>query len=233
MRNNPGYSESVEKIVSNYLARLKSHLKGLPENDQEELSREIQSHIFESYTHDPTEDEIERIFNVLDKLGEPAEVVSSRMSDSMVTIGKKRRRPLYIVAGVLIGIFGLPLGLGGVAVIIGLLAVMGGLLLAYFVTTFSFVIAGWLGFVASLLQIFRPDILPDYIHVYNGVITDPQIAGVAGAITSIVLTAVGLAMLFLGKRMLEGIGYLGNLILESIRSRSRSRRRSRNVKASP
>jgi uncharacterized membrane protein len=219
MKNNLNYGESVEKIVNNYLHRLKSHLKGLPAKDQEELTREIQSHIYESYTHNPTEDEIERIFEVLDKLGEPAEVVSSRMSESMVTIGKKRKRPLYIAAGVLIGIFGLPLGLGGVAVIIGLLAVVGALLLAYFITTFSFVIAGWIGFVASLLQIFRPDILPDYIHIYNGVITDPQLAGVAGAISSIVLTAAGLGLLFLGKRMLEGIGYLGNLTLESIRSR--------------
>jgi len=217
MDNNTRFSESAEKIINNYLYRLKSHLKGLPEKDQEELVKEIHSHIYESYTNNPKEDEIERIFEVLDKLGEPAEVVSSRMSESIVTMGKKRRRPLYILAGVLIGIFGIPLGLGGVAIIIGLLAVVGGLLLAYFVTAFGFVISGWIGFVGSLLQIFKPDILPEYIHMFNGVIKDPQMAGIAGVITSIVLTAVGLGMLWLGKRMLEGLGYLGNLTLESVK----------------
>jgi uncharacterized membrane protein len=225
LNNNIHFSESVEKIVDNYLHRLKNYLKGLPDKDQEELVKEIHSHIYESYTANPKEDEIERIFEVLDRLGEPAEVVSSRMSDSMVTMGKKRRRPLYILAGVLIGIFGIPLGLGGVALIIGLLAALGGLLLAYFVTAFSFVIAGWLAFVASLIQIFRPDILPEYIHIYSDVIQDPQLAGVAGAVTAIVLTAAGLGMLFLGKRMLEGLGYLGNLTLESakgLRRKSKS-----------
>lgn len=221
MNNSANFSESVEKIVNNYLHRLKSHLKGLPEQDQAELVKEIHSHIFESYTNNPSEDEIERIFAVLDKLGEPAEVVSSRMSESMVTMGKKRKRPLYILAGVLIGIFGIPLGLGGVAVIFGLLVTLGALLLAYFITAFSFVISGWIGFVASLLQIFKPDILPDYIQVYSGVINDPQMAGIAGIVTSIVLAAAGLGLLWLGKRMLEGMGYIGNLILEGIRGRRR------------
>lgn len=221
MDNNNVFSESVEKIVNNYLHRLKSHLKGLPEKDQEELVKEIHSHIFESYSSNPKADEIERIFEVLDKLGEPAEVVSTRMSGSMVTMGKKKKRPLYILAGVLIGIFGIPLGLGGVAVIIGLLAVLGGLLLAYFITAFTCVFTGWIGFVASLLQIFKPDILPDYIHIYSGLIHDPQMAGIVGVISSIVLSAAGLGLLWLGKRMLEGLGYLGNLTLESVKNQKR------------
>ena len=89
MGNN--YSDSVEKIVNNYMKRLKDKLKGLPESDQADLVKEIQSHIYESFVNDPTEDEVERIFNVLDRLGEPAEVISARMPDTMVQVGKKKK----------------------------------------------------------------------------------------------------------------------------------------------
>ena len=107
------FSEPVEKIVNNYLKRLKKHLKGLPDKDKEELLKEVHSHIYESFINDPAENEIERIFIVLDKLGEPAEVVSSRMPAAIVTMGKKKKLPLYILSGILIALFGIPLGLTG------------------------------------------------------------------------------------------------------------------------
>ena len=64
-------NEQVRKIVENYLGRLRRHLKGLPEGDSEELVREIYSHIYDSYSENATEDEVERILDVLDRLGEP------------------------------------------------------------------------------------------------------------------------------------------------------------------
>ena len=97
MGNN--FSDSVGKIVNNYLDRIKPHLKGLEDADQEELVKEVYSHIYESFINDPTENEIDRIFNVLNKLGEPAEVVSSRISTSMVSMGKKKKLPLKSLEG--------------------------------------------------------------------------------------------------------------------------------------
>ena len=113
------FSETVDKIVENYLSRFNLRLKSFPEQDRDELVKEIHSHIYESFKNDPTENEVERIFNVLDKLGEPDDVIASRMPDAMVIMGKKKKRPLYILAGVFIALFGLPLGLGGVAVLFG------------------------------------------------------------------------------------------------------------------
>ena len=63
------FSETVDKIVKNYLNRFNLRLKSFPEQDRDELVNEIHSHIYESFTNDPTENEVERIFNVLDKLG--------------------------------------------------------------------------------------------------------------------------------------------------------------------
>ena len=84
------FSETVDKIVENYLTRFKQRLKSFPEKDREELVKEIHSHIYESFTNDPTENEVERVFNVLDKLGEPDDVIALRMPEAMVSLGKEK-----------------------------------------------------------------------------------------------------------------------------------------------
>ncbi|MCK7461657.1 MAG: hypothetical protein MZU84_06145 [Sphingobacterium sp.] len=71
-----GFSGPVAQIVDNYLERLKKGLKGISAKDQDELVREINSHIYESFRNDPTPDEVARILKVLDKLGEPSAVIS-------------------------------------------------------------------------------------------------------------------------------------------------------------
>src|SRR4030066_2089040 len=94
-----GFSGPVVQIVDNYLGRLRKGLRGFPAKDQEELVKEIHSHIYESFRNDPTENEVDRILKVLDKLGEPATVISARMPEAMVTMGKKKKPPLFIPAG--------------------------------------------------------------------------------------------------------------------------------------
>ena len=49
------FGEQVGKIVTNYMERLKNQLKGFPQEDRDELVKEIHSHIYESYKSDPTE----------------------------------------------------------------------------------------------------------------------------------------------------------------------------------
>jgi uncharacterized membrane protein len=218
------FSEPVEKIVNNYLARLKDSLKGFPENDKEELVKEIHSHIYESFISDPTEDNVDRIFNVLNKLGEPSDVVATRMSESMVDMGKKKKLPMYILAGVLIGLFGIPLGLGGVAVLIGILITVGTLIFSYYVIAISLIISGWIGLIASIIQIINPAILPEYIHIYNDIIIDPVLGGIAGVVSSVLVALLGLGMLWLGKYMMRGIRFVFSATIERIRGRGQRRR---------
>jgi len=219
MANN--LSEPVEKIVNNFLKRLKSHLKGLPEQDQEELIKEIHSHIYESFINDKTENEIDRILNVLNKLGEPTDVISSRMSDAMVSMGKKKKLPLYILAGILIALFGLPVGIGGIAVLFAIVVTIVVLILSYYIMAFSLVISGWLGMIASLIRLIDPNFLVEYIHIYPQ-ISDPRIAAVVGFVSSIVIAAGGIGMFWLGKHMMKGIKFLFNITIERAKE---SRRR--------
>ena len=182
MANN--FSPSVEKIVNDYLKRLKLHLKRFPEKDKEELIKEVYSHIYESFISDPTEDEIDRILNVLNKLGEPSEAVSSRMSTAMVSMGKRRKLPLYSLAGVTIALFGVPLGIGGFAFLLGVLITVAALIFSYYITAFSFVIAGWVGLIAAIIKIVDPSFLERYEIEAFTLFPDPTLSGVVGIIIS-------------------------------------------------
>ena len=63
-------SDQVQSIVDNYLGRMRNHLRGLPEEDREELVLEIYSHIYESYVEAGTEDEGTRSIADVDKITE-------------------------------------------------------------------------------------------------------------------------------------------------------------------
>lgn len=221
MGNN--YSDSVEKIVNNYMKRLKDKLKGLPESDQADLAKEIQSHIYESFVNDPTEDEVERIFNVLDRLGEPAEVISARMPDTMVQVGKKKKLPLLILIGVLIGLFGIPLGLGGIALLFGIIVTVAALVFTYYILCFSLIIGGWIGMIAGVIRIFAPEFLDKYDIVAHNLFDDPVLDGVIGIGVSMVCAAFGIILLLLGRHVWRGFTYLINLPFAKIRERRQRR----------
>ena len=147
-----GFSGPVAQIVDNYLERLKKGLKGIPAKDQEELVKEINSHIYESFRADPTPDEVARILRVLDKLGEPAAVIAARMPEAMVTLGKKRKLPFLILAGLLIAFFGVPIGLGGLSAAVGVIIGVLALVLAFYIVAFSLILTGWLGAVIMAIR---------------------------------------------------------------------------------
>jgi len=228
MTNN--FSPSVEKIVNDYLKRLKLHLKGFPEKDKEELVREVYSHIYESFVTDSTGDEIDRILNVLNKLGEPTEVVSSRMSTAMVSMGKQRKLPLYILAGVTIALFGVPLGIGGFAFLFGILITVVALIFSYYITAFSLVVGGWLGLIASIIKIADPAILDRYDIETMTFFSDPTLSGIVGIIVSIICAALGFFMFWLGKYMMRGIRFLFSLPMEKVKE-ARERRRLKMVRS--
>src|ERR1017187_5083193 len=98
------YPEVVARIADDYLERVKSRLRQVPDRERIEFLREIESHLYEAYQQTPGEDDVARILVVLRNLGEPAEVVSDRLPGTMVRSGTKRNVPLFVVGGILIEI---------------------------------------------------------------------------------------------------------------------------------
>lgn len=220
-----GFSGAVAQIVDNYLAKLAKGLKGFPAKDREELVREIHSHIYESFRNDPTENEVERILKVLDKLGEPADVISSRMPDSMVKMGKKKKLPFYILAGALIAFFGVPLGMSGLGLAVALILGVLSLILAFYVVAFGLILSGWLGALVMIIRIFSPGFLEPWVEYYP-LVADPSLNTIIYIAGCFLIAGLGFGMLWLGIRMMRGVRFVFRFLFHKIRN---SRKRAASV----
>lgn len=228
------FPPNVEKIVDDYMARLSSRLRGIPERDRGELLSEIRSHIYESYINDPAGDEIERILSSLRRLGDPADVISSRMPEAVKRMGTGKKAPLYIVAGILIAFFGFPLGLGALAVLVALLVALFTLLIFYYSAGVSFVVAGFLASVISSISILAPGLIvrineavgTEVIHL--GIFpNDPELSGYVALLFSLLLMGIGVLMLWSGKYLWRGWRFVTLLIISKVRSIFKGRTQSR------
>lgn len=212
-----GFSGPVAQIVDNYLERLKKGLKGIPAKDQEELVREINSHIYESFRSDPTPDEVARILRVLDKLGEPAAVLAARMPEAMVTLGKKKKLPFLILAGLLIAFFGVPIGLSGLSAAVGVLLGVLALVLAFYIVAFSLILTGWLSAVIMVVRIFSPGFLDPWIDIYP-LVPDPTFNTAIYIVGALLIAALGFGLLWLGSRMMRGIRFVFRFLIGKIKN---------------
>jgi uncharacterized membrane protein len=221
---NNHFPPTAEKIVADYLEKMKMHLKGMNENDQNEILAEIRSHIYESYSTESEGDDIDRILKALKRLGDPAEIAANRIGGSVSRLGQQKKSLLYIISGFLIIFFAAPLGMGGLAVIAGLLFALMGLVIAYFAMAVSFVVSGFICALIGLITIISPDIFLEInrwageaIFQFGPFQNHPQIAGVITLIIAMVLAALGLFMLWSGKHIWRGLRYVLNLMLDKIR----------------
>lgn len=217
-----GFSGPVAQIVDNYLGRLRKGLKGFPTQDQEELVKEIHSHIYESFRNDPTSDEVERILKVLEKLGEPSVVISTRMPSAMVTLGKKKKLPFYILAGVLIALFGVPLASGGLSLALGIIITVLALIMTFYIGAFSLILAGWLSALVMAIRIFSPGFLDPWVNVYP-IVPNTTLNTILYIVGSLLIAAMGLGLLWLGTRMMRGVRFVFRLLLDKIKKISEAR----------
>ena len=220
------YPETVAKIADDYLARVKAHLRLLPTSEQEEFLGEIRSHIYEAYHEASCENEVERILAVLRNLGEPVDMVADRLPASMVRSGAVRNLPLYVMAGILVALFGLPLGFGGVAVLMGLLLALGGVVMAYYALAGSLLFAGSLLGLVGLIRLALPGVFDQLVELGYiqmgppGFIEQFPVAyhGLLLICMASLFAAGGIGMLRFGKKMLRGFRFLISLAFDWMRS---------------
>ena len=207
--------------------RLKVHLRPVPALERDEFLQEIRSHIFESYLQAGDGDDVTRILSVLGKLGEPAEVVSDRLPETMVSSGTRRKFPVHIIAGILIALFGIPLGFGGIAVLAGVLVALTGVVVSFYATMAAVFLISTLLLILGLTRIYEPAVW-DRLLSYGVIQLGGPVAGIFDQLTPlgqgtlmIVLAGIfvvcGLTMLWLGKYMTRGLRLLFNLVLDWVR----------------
>jgi uncharacterized membrane protein len=214
------------KIANDYLDRLSGRLVGMPLNDRRELLDEVKSHIYDSYMNEGAGDEIERILTVLRRLGDPADVITSRMPQAVERLGKGKKAPMYILAGSLIALFGVPLGLGAIALLIGLITTLLGLLIAFYGAGISLVVGGFLSSVICLIAATSPDLIQRFNNavgvevIHMGPIPflhDPQLAAILCLIASLLMVGLGLLMLWAGKYIWRGFRFVSALIIKNVK----------------
>ena len=238
------YSPAAQAVINDYLDRLKYRLAGFPPVDREDLLREIACHIDEAFAAEVGGDEMERLLRVLRRLGEPADVISERMSPAMIKLGKKKGLPFYILSGVLIAFVGLPLGIGAAGILIGVLAAILGLLVGYFAAAFSFLISGVAGMIMSVFLFMDPTIIERINRAFGGngdihlIVTGsplnmpPQTEAAITFVVCAILTGLGALMIWGGRYLLRGIGYLFRISWQKLREISETRRHRREARQS-
>lgn len=228
------FPENVEKIVNDYLLRVRSHMKGVPEIDRDDFIKEINSHIYESYTDEKNGDEIGKILKVLKKFGEPSEVFSKSAPKTMYKIGKEKNIPLYILIGALIAFFGLPLGFGGLGIILGILGVLLGIVVAYYAVAIGFTLGGLSGIFISIIHLIDPNFFvnlsgeSDMLRIGFLQISNPTLEGVLGIFVSFVLTALGIFLLFMSKYIFRGLKTIFELSSKKLKEILKRNKKSEN-----
>jgi len=230
------YPEVVEKIVQDYLQRVVIQLKRFPKSDQAEVLKELGSHIYESYCAGSDSDAVDRILEVLRKLGEPADVVAEKLHESLLNVGKLKKVPLSVLGGIVVGMFGLPLGFAGVAILLGGLGALLGLVAAFFATATLLLVTGVMGMGLGLLRMFNPDlwdhlVAQGFIQFHGRIgqffdLLSPAAQGGLLVFLFMAVAAAGLGMLWLSKRLLKGLRFLFDLMLDRAKTLFRRRRRN-------
>jgi hypothetical protein len=143
---------TADKLVQDYLKRLDRELEGFPRERRRELVEEIAEHISEARADLETENEAS-VRNLLDRLGDPADIAAEAQERSGQASGRRRTSGWDIVAlimlfigGVIIPVIGWFIGvvlLWGSAAwttrekLIGTLVVPGGLTLPGLLATLT------------------------------------------------------------------------------------------------
>ena len=220
------YPEVVAKIADDYLERVRLQLRLVPAGERDEFLREIQSHVHEAYNQTPGDDDVARMLAVLRNFGEPAEVVSDRLPKAMVRSGTRWNLPLYILAGIIIALFGIPLGFWGLGVLLGLMAALTGVLVAYYAVAGSFLLVGSCFTALALIRVILPELWDKMMMLGIIRVNGPaeffnHLSPTGQAFIMIVFASVflasGLGLLRLGKYLVRGLRFLVSLIFDGAR----------------
>ncbi|MCU0244979.1 MAG: hypothetical protein MUC42_00305 [Bryobacter sp.] len=221
------YPDVVAKIASDYLGRVRSALHRMPAPERDEFLREIESHLYESYQQTQGPNDVDRILTVLRNMGEPSELVADRLPAAFLHSGTKRIQPLYILAGILIALFGVPLGAGGVAVLAGILGALVAVLVAYYTAVGAILLCGVFLLLLGLIKINAPGLwdrlvtagvlqmdglLADFLEQ----LTNSEQGFVLIAFAGILCTA-GVAGIWGGRYLWRGLRFLFGLAFDRLR----------------
>jgi hypothetical protein len=218
------YPPVVAAIVADYLERVRARMPRSHLPEREDLVRELQSHIYEAFQRAPAGDDVPRILSVLRGLGEPADLVSDRLPESLVRSGRIHFAPMRVLGGLLIAALGIPLGVGGVGALSGVLLALAAVVAAYYATAGAVLLCGAVFLVLGLTRLYNPGLWDRLVQA--GLISvdsrlidslSPSAQGVVIFSCAAVFVALGVAMVWGGTYLVRGLRLLFGLALDGLR----------------
>jgi uncharacterized membrane protein len=76
----------------------------LPPKDQQEVLLELNSHIYEGLKHKTQQSEIDRLLDILEKLGEPEEVLKPLVADKKIEQATSTFNPIHLAKALFLNI---------------------------------------------------------------------------------------------------------------------------------
>lgn len=96
MKNITFQHKTSQKLYDNYIKRIKKQIATLPKEDRFDLIMEFNSHIYEGLQQNNETSEINNLVEILDKLGNPEEVLKSTVADKKLIQATKTFNPIHI-----------------------------------------------------------------------------------------------------------------------------------------
>ncbi|MCX2495699.1 DUF1700 domain-containing protein [Pedobacter sp. PF22-3] len=96
--------QSAERIYKDYLYRIRKEVKGLNQQNQDEILMELNSHIYENLQEHPTGNEVEKLLDILEKLGRPEEILKPLVADKKLAEATKTFNPIHVFKALLLNL---------------------------------------------------------------------------------------------------------------------------------
>jgi hypothetical protein len=98
--------ETARKIWNQYFRRISRLAAVLPAEQQDDLKKEIQDHLYESFNQEGGDKEAERLLNVIEKIGEPEQYIKPMVADRLLHSASRTFNPVMIIKGLYYNMFG-------------------------------------------------------------------------------------------------------------------------------
>jgi energy-coupling factor transporter transmembrane protein EcfT len=188
---NNHFLPAAEKIVADYLEKMKTHLKGMNENDQKEILAEIAA---------------SRMGESVSRLGQQKKSLLYIISGFLIIFfaAPLGMGGLAVIAGLLFALLGLLIAYFATAV-------------SFVVSGFICALVGLIAIISPDIFLEINHWAGEAVFQFGPFQNHPQIAGVITLIIALLLAALGLLMLWSGKHIWRGLRFVLNLMLEKIR----------------
>jgi len=100
----PFNDQSAVRIYKDYLYRIKKEVRGLNQQNQDEILMELNSHIYENLQAHPTGNEVENLLNILEKLGRPEEILKPLVADKKLAEATRTFNPIHVFKALLLNL---------------------------------------------------------------------------------------------------------------------------------